>query len=126
MKPFWISCIVLVGLFGLIQWNVHYLKEFITPLHDKLTLAEECVEQDDWETAQELTQEVHDAWKEKQFYLHVTMRHADLDQVFVLVEQATAYLEHKKAGEYAAVNRALIGQLDLLIEMEGFALQNVL
>lgn len=126
MKPFWISCIVLVGLFFLLQWNVNYLKEFIVPLHDKLTLAEACVKRDDWETAEELTKEVHEAWKEKQSYLYVTMRHADIDQVFILVEQATAYLEHKKIGEYAAVNRALIGQLDLLIEMEGLSLWNVL
>ena len=115
-----------MGLFFLLQWNAHYLKEYIAPLHDKLIEAEECVKQDNWEKAQELTQEVHEAWKEKHFYLHITLRHADIDQVFILVDQATAYLEHKKIGEYSAVNRALIGQMDLLIEMEGLALRNVL
>lgn len=126
MRSLWISCAVLLGLFFLLQWNQHYLKEFISPLQDKLTQAEEYVEQDDWETAEQLTQEVHERWEEKQFYLHVTLRHADIDEVFILLEQAISYLEHKKTGEYAAMNKALIGQLGLLVEMEALTLQNIL
>ena len=126
MRSFWISCIVLLGLFFLLQWNIHYLEEFISPLQDQLTQAEEHVKQDDWETAKKLTQEVHETWKGKQFYLHVTLRHSDIDEVLILLEQAQAYLEHKKIGEYAAVNKALIGQLDLLIEMEALTLRNIL
>jgi hypothetical protein len=116
----------LLGLFFLLQWNIHYLKEFISPLQDQLTQAEEYVKKDDWETAKKMTQEVHKTWKEKQFYLHVTLRHSDIDEVFILLEQAEAYLEHKKIGEYAAVNKAVIGQLDLLIEMEELTLRNIL
>jgi len=126
LRPLWVSCIILVGLFFVLQWNVQYLEAFVNPLHDKLLEAEACVEEDDWETAMQLTKEVHETWKGKQFYLHVTLRHSDIDQVTVLLEQAMAYIEHKKIGEYAAVNKAIIGQMELLIEMESLTLRNVL
>ncbi|MDE6589019.1 MAG: DUF4363 family protein, partial [Oscillospiraceae bacterium] len=55
---------------------------------------------------------------EHEGYLHITLRHTDIDAILVSFDEALAFLqgdEHQPA-EYAAVNARLITQLELLIE----------
>lgn len=126
MKPFWISCAVLVSLFIILQVNVRYLNNFIEPLHEQLQEASDLVKQDDWDAAYQLTQQVHDTWHGKELYLHVTLKHSDIDHIYVLLEEVLAYLENRKIGEYDASNQTLISELQLLCEMERMSLQNIL
>jgi hypothetical protein len=43
-----------------------------------------------------------------------------------MIDEAIAYLETQKIGDYAAVNQGLINQLTLLYEMEIPTLTNIL
>lgn len=126
MKPFWISSMILAAMFVLLLLNAQHLQVMIEPLQEELTQAGEHAKTGDWDTALQMTREVHDTWNSKKMYLHITLPHSNIDQIFMLLEEATSYLEHKKIGEYSAANQRLISQLDLLYEMETLTLTNIL
>ena len=126
MKALWIPCIILVTLFFLLYANSLYLHRLIEPLQEQLEEAGYCVERGDWSAAQEITAAVHSTWHSHAAYLHVTLRHGDIDSIYILLEEARAYLQTEKRGEYTAANAALIGQFGLLYEMEQLSLQNIL
>ena len=126
MKSFWIPCLVLLSLFLLLSTNTIYLGSFIAPLQEQLEEAGDLVKNGNWEKALALTRDIHERWHNHSTYLHITLRHADLDSIYVLLEEVLAYLENQKIGEYSAVNATLISQLGLLYGMEELTLQNVL
>ena len=93
-----------------------------------LTQAQEQVEREDWEEALRLTRQAKEQWSGHEGYLHITLRHADVDAILVSFDEALAFLrgsEHQPA-EYAAVNAKLITQLALLLEAELPTITNLL
>ena len=126
MKALWIPCIILVTLLFVLYANSLYLHRLIAPLQENLEEAALCVAVGDWENAAEMTSAVYSTWHDHAAYLHVTLRHSDIDSIYVLLEETLAYLNTEKIGEYAAANATLISQLGLLYEMEQLSLQNIL
>ena len=61
-------------------------------------------------------------------YLHITLRHGDMDAVLISMDEALAFLEggERQPSEYAAVNARLLTQLALLVEAELPTLSNLL
>ena len=77
--------------------------------------------------AARLTHLVKDQWQAREGYLHVTLRHADIDAVLLSMDETLAFLEgdEQQPAEYAAANSRLIGQLELLAEAEKPTLTNL-
>lgn len=126
MKPFWISSLILAAMIALLLLNAQHLKQLVEPLQEQLTQAGELANAGDWEKAIEMTSQVHDTWHSKRVYLHTTLPHANIDRINLLLDEAKAYLEHQKIGEYYAINQTLINQLELLYEMEALNMNNLL
>lgn len=126
MKPFWISSVVLVATAVILLLNTQHLQGFVEPLQKQLHQAEGFAQAAEWGAAKQLTLEVHDTLEEKKLYLHITLPHTELDQLYLLLTEALAYLEQEKIGEYQAANQILIHRLTLLYEMESLTLKNLL
>lgn len=126
MKSFWISSLILVAMIAALLFNAHHLQTFVEPLQEKLEHAETFAQADDWATATQMTQEVYNSLEQKKLYLHVTLPHAELDHMYLLIAESLSYLEHKKIGEYQATNQTLIRRMELLYGMECLTLNNLL
>lgn len=126
MKRFWMAVLLLTVLVALCLGNAWYSLTLTRHLAQQLTQAQSLVEQDQWEPARSLTQQVYDSWNNRHFYLHVFLRHSDTDQILRTFRQVIQYLELEELDQYVAANADLIAQLELLSEMEQPSLVNIL
>lgn len=126
MKRLCFSAGVLVLLFVLTLLNANYLGRLSTGFIDTLTQAQQHVEMDDWETAEQLTQEALDDWESHETYLYMVLRHSDNDQIQTGFQEVIEYLSCQDEGEYFAANVKLITQISLLYEMEQLTLKNLM
>ena len=128
MKRLYVSLGLIALLAVLCGVHTVYLSRFTGELTELLTRAQEQVERDDWEGATQLTRQAKEQWVDHESYLHITLRHADIDAILVSFDEALAFLqgsEHQPA-EYAAVNARLLTQLALLLEAELPTITNLL
>ena len=127
MKHAWIAGSILVLLCAAALWSGLHLDRFAESVTTSLHQAQSMAERGSWEEAARVTQSAGRRLQDEAFYLHISLRHNDLDEVetgFREVEQLLAHQE--RLGEYAAANARLIVQLELLAESEHFSLHNVL
>ena len=128
MKRLYVSLGLIILLAALSGVHTLYLIRFTDELSGLLTQAQEQVEREDWEGAVRLTRQAKEQWVNHDGYLHITLRHADIDAILVSFDEALAFLrasEHQSA-EYAAVNARLLTQLALLLEAELPTVTNLL
>ena len=128
MKRLYVSLGLIALLAVLCGVHTVYLSRFTDELTGLLTKAQEQVKHEDWEGATQLTRQAKEQWVDNEGYLHITLRHADIDAILVSFDEALAFLqgsEHQPA-EYAAVNARLLTQLALLLEAELPTLTNIL
>lgn len=126
MKRLWMAVLLMTVLVGLCLGNAWYSLTLTRQLAQQLTQAQSLVEQDQWEPARIMTQEVYDCWNNHHFYLHVFLRHSDTDQILRTFRQVLQYLQLEELDQYAAANADLTAQLELLAEMEQPSLVNIL
>lgn len=128
MKRIWISVALILALGVLATCHVLYLDHFTGQITDLLSQAQEQVEQDNWPQAEALTHQALEQWEANGGYLHVTMRHSDIDSILIYFHEVLAYLEgqERQPAEYAAANSRLMTQLSLLLEAELPSLKNLL
>ncbi len=126
MKPFWISSLLLIAMVVTLNLHTNHLQSLLQPLQEELQTAQEQARAEDWEGAIQGTKRVREVLDRENLYLHITLSHAELDQLHLLLEENLAYLEHQKIGEYQASNQNLMHRLGLVYEMEWFSLQNLL
>ena len=128
MKRLWISAVIILSLTVLAGCHVLYLRHLTGELIDLLDRAQEQVSEDDWAQAEALTRDALAIWTANDLYLHSTMRHNEIDTVLVAFQEVLAFLEgqERQPAEYAAANRRLTAQLELLLESELPTLQNLL
>lgn len=127
MKNLWIAAGILAAMCIAAGANVLYLCTLTGELTGALEQAQALAEEDGWSAAAQVTAGARARFQERVFYLHVTLRHEDIDEVelsFGEVEQLLAHRE--RLGEYAAANARLITRLELLAESEHFTLLNIL
>ena len=126
MKRLWISLAILAVICCVTLVNTHYLSSFTLGLTNLLIQAETEGEAGNWEKAMVLTQQARQNWETHSTYLHTTLRHADIDAVYLTFLQVEEFLECQEGGEYSAANAALIGHLTLLREQEELSIKNIL
>lgn len=127
MKRLVCSMVLLVLLVGLATLHVWYLTSQTHALSQQLGQAQQEVQAGNWEEAYAMTQQAWERWESQMFYLHITLHHADIDQVSTAFQETLAILEQKEQpGEYAAANARILYQLELLVEAELPSLKNIL
>ena len=126
MKHLWISLAILAAMFCALQFNFQYLVRFVEPLNTSLSQADASAKAGDWKTASAQTQQVRQTWDNKAVYLHVFLRHSDIDQINLLFGEVTEYAASQEYPEYSAATARLRLHLGLLHEMEQFSWKNIL
>ncbi len=128
MKRLYISAALIILIGALSGVHIWLLGRFTGELAELLTQAQAQVELEDWEQAARLTRQAKERWVDHEGYLHITLRHGDMDAVLISMDEALAFLEggERQPSEYAAVNARLLTQLALLVEAELPTLSNLL
>ena len=125
MKRVWVATGILLVIFGATLANSYYLKAFTQELTTKLTQAEASAETGDWDTSKRLTDEAYNTWFASDAYLHVTLRHADIDTILIGFREVNEFITCEEGGEYSAANARLITEVGLLYEAEALTLKNI-
>ena len=127
MRRLWISVGLIALMAALSGLHIWHLNDFTGQLTAQLTRAQELAEREDWEGAARLTRQAKDRWTGHEGYLHITLRHADIDAILVSLDETLAFLEgaEKQPAEYAAANARLLTQVELLVEAELPSLTNL-
>lgn len=126
MKRLWVAIGILAVIFAATLYNAYYLNYLTTELADILDRAEARAEADDWSSSRKLTQQAEEIWRNHTLYLHIALRHSDIDGIEIGFREVGEYLQLEENGEYSASNARLVAQIGLLYEAEQLSLKNVL
>ncbi len=121
LGPALLLLLLLAGGLG----NAFALEQFTDRLTGALLQAEEQVGQGDWEGAEALIREAREAWHSRDGWLHVTLRHADTDEIQIGFDETLRLLLCREMGEYAAASAQLVQHLQLVSGAEQLTLQNL-
>ncbi len=126
MKRLYLAVLILAGLLAGSLLSAGWVGELTDSCRTRLFEAQALAERGEWAQARAVTQEVAQAWEDREFALYALMHHDEVDEIVLSLETVREYLEAEEAGRYAAANAALMEQLRLLAEMERPSLENVL
>lgn len=126
MKRIWICCGILVILFLGALGNDFYLHRLSGTMVDTLLQAQDAAEEEDWDRAISLTEEVESRWHSHTKYLYIMMRHSEADDVTIGLQEVQQLLRWGEDAEYTSANARLITQIQLLAEMEELSIENLL
>ena len=127
MRRLWIAGLLILLLAGLATLHVLHLKAFTEDLIGQLETVESSIKRSDWSDADSIVDRIFDQWEDKAFYLHITLRHTDIDAIRESLREAKAYLDSREdRAECLAVTAKLINQLELLLEAELPTIKNLL
>lgn len=126
MRKGWIAVALLAALLALSGWHTWRLWELTDELTATLEQAEALAEDEEWERAENLTQQAREHWDRQDLHLHVTLDHAVVDEIDAGFSEVLEFLRCQESGEYSAANARLVTELKLLGEMELPLPQNLL
>ena len=126
MRRLWIALALLAALLGAAAGNSRYLDGFTAGLVQTLSDARNCAAQGDWDEAQALTRQAYESWQQRDGYLHITLRHGDVDGIRSGFLEVLALIGRREAGAYAAASVRLTAQLEQLAAAERLDLKNIL
>lgn len=127
MRRLWIAGLLILLLAGLATLHVLHLKAFTEDLIGQLETVESSIKRSDWSDADNIVARIFDQWEDKAFYLHITLRHTDIDAIRESLREAKAFLDSREdRAECLAVTAKLINQLELLLEAELPTIKNLL
>lgn len=126
MKRLIFASAMLAAIFCAVLCSGRFLGRLTGSLSGLLTQAEQSAEQGDWAGAEALTRQARAQWEQQDLRLHITLRHADIDQIHTAFQEVLEFITCRESGEYSAANARLIAQLELLCEAEQLTLKNVL
>lgn len=126
MKRLWLAAALLAAVLAATLWNSASLRGFTGEISALLEEAGAQAADGGWEQAARLTDKAQEIWQGRDIYLHVTLRHADTDEIYACFREVEALLSSREWGEYAAANARLITHIELLWESEAPTLKNFL
>ena len=107
-------------------FHSRYLNRLTGGFCEQLQQAATLADQDNWSQALNLTEQTLTKWEQQDFYLHVMLRHTDIDAIRQTFHEVIESLSLAEPDQYTAANAKLITQLELLAEAEQLDLKNVL
>jgi len=125
LKRLWLASFLLLLLLSVALLNGRVSKDLADGLTEQLTQAQRLARDDQWDSARALTNLAYTRWQDNHFYLHITMRHSDTDEILRTFRSVQEYLLLEETDQYVAANADLIAQITLLAEMEQATLANV-
>ena len=127
MKRLWISVTIVLLLVCLAAVHVWKLDRYTVQMGRQLELVQNHLYREDWESASPLLRTTYQQWEENAFYLHITLRHEDIDDIRSSFREALTFLDSREdSAECAAVIGRLRNQLELLLEAELPSVKNLL
>ncbi len=127
MKRLYTAAALILLLAGLAACHTVKLDRLTHQLTGHLEQVQQCLAREDWSMAEALTRAAFQDWEEQAFYLHITLRHTDIDSIRASFRESLAFLTLREdPAECAAVNARLINQLELLLEAELPSIKNLL
>ena len=100
---------------------------YTTNLERQIQVVQRHLLRDDWENAAPLLMDAYNQWENKAFYLHITLRHGDIDEIRTSFREALSYLDRQEdTAECRSVLERLRNQLELLLEAELPSIKNLL
>ena len=127
MKRLFLSAAI-IGLFICIATlHVIHLKNFTDNLIGQLEAVQSDVKSETWSSATQTATAIQKKWDDHAFYLHTTLRHADIDAILSSLRELDAYLNSREdKAECLSVIARLVNQLELLLEAELPSIKNLL
>jgi hypothetical protein len=126
MRRLSVSLAILAAILVGALWHNAHLTRLAQEISAQVTRAEALAEDGRWSDAADAAEGALRQWSAHDRYLHTTLRHEDVDTIFLSFSELLAYLEHQELDQCAAVTADLVTQLELLAEMEQLTLTNVL
>lgn len=127
MKRLLAACLIIFLLVGTSCLHVGHLEALTAELTDRLETVRSRLSREDWDGAQRAMEQVCTQWEERSFYLHITLRHTEIDAIRASMKEITAYLRSREdRAECLAVLARLVNQLELLLEAEQLTVKNIL
>ncbi|SBV99674.1 conserved exported hypothetical protein [uncultured Eubacteriales bacterium] len=126
MKRLYIALAILAVVFAATLYNAYFLNQLTSDITTLLDRAESRAKAEDWRSATKLTTQANDLWEDHTLYLHVFLRHSNIDEVETGFREVWEFLLAEERTDYAAANAHLIEAVSMLYEAEQFSLKNIL
>lgn len=127
MKRLWIVLLIVALLVVTSSLHVKHLERLSNELIAQLEIAKTSLSQGNRPKTRESVQAVWDQWERQSFYLHITLRHMEIDEIRTGLREAMAYLDSREdTAECLASISRLINYLELLVEAELPSIKNLL
>ncbi len=126
MKPFFISCAILVSLFTAGIINYATISELSDTIIDELAISEVAAKSENWDEAANALLRADKAWDAHNTYLHIVTKHDELDEAEVLF---SALLQHAMQHEplhYYPEMAQLRAHLKHLRDAQQLSIHNIL
>lgn len=92
----------------------------------QLEQADTLAKSEDWASAEAALADSYADWNACQTFLHIVMKHEEVDGAESMYRQAFAFAETEELSEFRAEVAELRNQFRLLAEMERISIKNVL
>lgn len=127
MKRLWVASAIILLLAMTAALHTARLGQLTEDIILHLEQADTCLQEEDWSGAAYAAGLAAEQWDANGFYLHVTLRHGELDEIRGSLREIKAYLKQgDDKAECRAATARLINQLELLVEAELPTVKNVL
>jgi hypothetical protein len=126
MKSFLPSILLLAGLLLLSLLNCSAIIRNTDRWSCEVDAAARLAEKGDWDEAKATLQNGYRDWSSRQTYLHIVVRHEDVDDAEAMYRRAAAFAATQELSEFQAELADLRDQLRLLAEMERVSIKNIL
>jgi len=93
---------------------------------EQLAAADACADAGDWPRAAQALEDSYRSWSSRQTYLHIVVKHEEVDGAEALYRRAAAIVQEQALSEFRAEIADLRNQLRLLAEMERVSIGNIL
>lgn len=126
MRCVLVSCAILIAILASTMASSRYFQAFTISVGEQLQQAQALAEAEDWSAVRDKTSAARDAWQEKEVYIHITLRHSDINEVHKGFERVEACIRAEEFVEYTVANAELIAHLELINQSEMLDIENVL
>ena len=93
---------------------------------EEIQSAQSAAEAARWDEAAAILTQINEDWQRCSAYLHIVVRHDEIDDAEGLLAETLAFSAEKNGAEFRASASKLATQLRRLAEAEEFSLKNIL
>lgn len=126
MKRLWAAIALLSLILMGSLLNARSIVRITDSLTQQMEQAQELVQAGHWDQALLCSRQAHQLWEQNYFYLHVVIRHSELDQIACGFDRVQLALVQQDWNQYISAKTDLTAQLSFMRDMERPSLVNIL